>query len=150
MSLFAPARLAALLTETSALAGWAALDLGQISSSWQHHEDSKSAAHEASSPALTAHVTAQQAVILTDIGETSATALQIAEARTLAADNAPPLLNAWLAAAHGESLAAAGQRSEALHAFDQADSLMPDYPTDPTLPYVFLGGAHLTRGEATR
>jgi tetratricopeptide (TPR) repeat protein len=139
------AGLAALLVEVSALAGWEALDRHQLSSSWAHHEQAKIAAREASSSALLAHALAQQAVILIDNGDPHAAVAQIAEARTLVRRSAPPLLRAWLAAAHGESLAAAGRRSDALRAFDEADALLPPDPIDPELPFLFLGGAHLDR-----
>jgi tetratricopeptide (TPR) repeat protein len=55
------------------------------------------------------------------------------------------LLRAWLAAAHGEGLAAAGRRDDALRAFDAAGGLLPSDPVDPSLPFLFLGGAHLDR-----
>jgi tetratricopeptide (TPR) repeat protein len=54
-------------------------------------------------------------------------------------------LRAWLAAAHGETLAATGHRDYALRAFDDADALLPADPADPALPFLFLGGAHLDR-----
>jgi tetratricopeptide (TPR) repeat protein len=55
------------------------------------------------------------------------------------------LLRAWLAAAHGEALAANGARDAALRAFDDAHALLPADPADPELPFLFLGGAHLDR-----
>jgi hypothetical protein len=55
------------------------------------------------------------------------------------------VLRTWLAAAHGEGLAAAGHRDDALRAFDQADTLMPADPADPNFPFIFLGQAHLAR-----
>jgi hypothetical protein len=42
-------------------------------------------------------------------------------------------------------LAAAGQRGDALRAFDAADALLANDPVDPALPFVFLGGSHLDR-----
>jgi hypothetical protein len=137
-------RLAALLSEASALAGWAALDLGEASRSWKHHEQAKAAAREADSTPLVAHAIAQQAVILNDLSEADLAVKQLAEARSQAAV-APPLLRAWLAAAHGEGLAAAGHRTEALRAFDAAETLLPTDPIDPTMPFLFLGGTHLAR-----
>ncbi|MDV6012226.1 tetratricopeptide repeat protein [Haloechinothrix sp. LS1_15] len=138
-------QLAGVLAEASALAGWEALDRNAIRQAWQHHETAKAAAREAESPALLAHATAQQAFILTDLDHPQAAVDQLAHARTLAEHTAPALLRAWLAAAHGEGLAATGHREGALRAFDQAASLLPDDPTDPELPFLFLGGAHLDR-----
>lgn len=137
--------LAGVLTEASALAGWEALDRNAIRQAWEHHEIAKAAAREAGSPILLAHSTAQQAFILIDVGEVEAAVGQLAEARALAERTAPPLLRAWTAAAHGEGLAAAGQRDDALRAFDTADTYLPTDPVDPALPFLFLGGAHLDR-----
>ncbi|SFQ01535.1 hypothetical protein SAMN05421810_104201 [Amycolatopsis arida] len=137
--------LAGVLTEAAALAGWEALDRNAIRQAWEHHETAKAAAREAGSPILLAHATAQQAFILLDLGETAAAVEQMAEARRIADTVAPGLLRAWLAAAHGEGLAAAGRRDDALRAFDAARALLPDDPVDPALPYLFLGGVHLDR-----
>lgn len=137
--------LATVLTEASALAGWEALDRNAIRQAWEHHETAKAAAREAGSPILLAHSLAQQAFILVDLGEVESAVGQLAEARALAERAAPPLLRAWMAAAHGEGLAAAGQRDDALRAFDSADAHLPEDPVDPALPFLFLGGAHLDR-----
>jgi len=55
------------------------------------------------------------------------------------------LLRCWLAAAHGEGLAEAGQRDAALRAFDEANSILPAEPNDPDLPYLMLNPTHLKR-----
>jgi len=137
--------LAAVLTETSTLAGWEALDRNALGQAWQLYERAKSAAHEAHSPGLLAHATAEQAFILIDLGETTQAAEQLAHARAFAEDAAPALLRTWLAAAHGEGLAATGQRDQALRAFDAADGLLPTNPVDPDMPFLFLGDSHLDR-----
>jgi tetratricopeptide (TPR) repeat protein len=137
--------LAGVLTEAAALAGWEALDRNAIRQSWDHHERAKAGAREAGSAQLLAHSLAQQAFILIDIGEVKAAVEQLDEARTLAKHSAPALLRSWLAAAHGEGLAAAGERDEALRVFDVADELLPNDPVNPDLPFLFLGGGHLDR-----
>lgn len=137
--------LAGVLTEAAALAGWEALDRNAIRQSWDHHERAKAGAREAGSPLLLAHALAQQAFILIDIGEVSAAVEQLGEARTLAEHTSPALLRSWLAAAHGEGLAAAGQRDDALRAFDSADELLPNDPVNVDLPFLFLAGGHLDR-----
>lgn len=137
--------LSAVLSELGALAGWEALDQYDISQSWDHHELAKLAAREAESPGLLAHAVAQQAFILSEIGEVHLAIAQLAKARNLVKRSAPRLLRAWLAAAHGEGLAAAGRRDEALKAFDAAGTLLPAEPIDPTLPFLFLGSVHLDR-----
>ncbi|TCO53014.1 tetratricopeptide repeat protein [Actinocrispum wychmicini] len=137
--------LAGVLTEASALAGWEALDRNAFSQAWEHHERAKSAALEAKSPTLLAHATAQQAFILIDLGEIPGAVDLLASARDVAEHAAPSLLRAWLAAAHGEGLAAAGRRDDALRAFDAAGTLVPPDPVDPSLPFLFLADAHLDR-----
>lgn len=137
--------LASVLTEAAALAGWEALDRNAIRQAWDHHERAKAGAREAGSPQLLAHAMAQQAFILIDIGEVNAAVEQLDQARALVAHSAPALLRTWLTAAHGEGLAAAGRRDEALRAFDEADALLPNDPVNPELPFLFLAGAHLDR-----
>ena len=92
-------QLAALQADACALVAWTALDLGDYPNSWDHHENAKTAARDVNSPPLTAYVTAQQAVILIDLGDTENAAQQLTHARTLATNNAPPVLRTWLAAA---------------------------------------------------
>jgi hypothetical protein len=56
------------------------------------------------------------------------------------------LLRAWLAAAHGEALAAAGRRTDSLRAFDRAaEVLLADCTPDGDGPYVALDEGHLAR-----
>jgi tetratricopeptide (TPR) repeat protein len=133
------------LTEASTLAGWQALDRAAPGQAWNHYERAKTAAREANSPGLLAHATAEQAFVLLDLDETTAAVDQLAHARTLANDTATPLLNVWLAAAHGETLAAAGHADDARRAFDTASKLLPADPLDPALPFLFLGDSHLDR-----
>jgi tetratricopeptide (TPR) repeat protein len=93
---------------------------------------------------LLAHATAEQGFVLTALGENAYAAEQANHARAVAGSG-PPLLRAWLAAAHGETLAATGDRDGALRAFDDAHALLPADPVDPALPFLFLGGALLDR-----
>jgi tetratricopeptide (TPR) repeat protein len=137
--------LAAALTDASTLAGWDALDSGSIRQAWDHHEQAKTAARESGSAALLAHATGQQAFILLDIGNTTDALMLLQEAQSIACDRTPPLLRAWLAAALGEGYAAAGDRDNALRAFDHANALLPTETTHPDLAFLFLGGTHLDR-----
>jgi tetratricopeptide (TPR) repeat protein len=139
------AELSRLLAELGALAGWEALDRYDVNRAWRHHELAKHAAREAEAVGLLAHATAQQALVLAELGEVGAAVHQLGHARTMVSRAAPDLLRAWLAAAHGEGLAAAGQRDEALRAFDEAGRLLPADPIDPGLPFLFLAGSHLDR-----
>jgi tetratricopeptide (TPR) repeat protein len=137
--------LAGVLVEASTLAGWQALDRAAPGQAWTHYERAKAAAREANSPALLAHATAEQAFVLIDLDETTAALDQLTHARILATGTATPLLQAWLAAAHGETLAAAGHADDARRAFDTANALLPADPIDPALPFLFLGDSHLDR-----
>ncbi|MGQ0717531.1 MAG: hypothetical protein ACT4NP_09495 [Pseudonocardiales bacterium] len=137
--------LAGVLVEASTLAGWQALDRAALGQAWTHYERAKAAAREADSRALLAHATAEQAFVLIDLDETTAAVDQLAHARNIANGTATPLLRAWLAAAHGETLAAAGHADDARRAFDTADTLIPADLVDPALPFLFLGASHLDR-----
>lgn len=137
--------LAGVLSELGALAGWEALDQYEIGRAWEHHESAKHAARDANASSLLAHAVAQQAFVLSELGEIRSAVEQLEEARALVDRSAPRLLRAWLAAAHGEGLAAAGRRDDALRAFDAAGSLLPTDPVDPTLPFLFLESVHLDR-----
>jgi tetratricopeptide (TPR) repeat protein len=137
--------LAAVLAELQALAGWQALDRYQLMPAWDHHEQAKHAANCAESPNLLAHTLAQQATILTDIGEARVAVDQLAAARNLVKRTAPALLRAWLAAAHGEGLANTNNYDDSLRAFDEADDLRPSNSSTPSLPFLFLDGVHLQR-----
>jgi tetratricopeptide (TPR) repeat protein len=136
--------LTALLSEMHTLAGWQALDLGDITDSWQHYEQSRSTAAQSDSIAHESHAAAEQAFVLIDAGATSDAVDLLDSARHRADATAPRILRAWLAAAHGETLAAHGNRTASLHAFDQAAHLLPDDPTDER-PYVALDTIHLAR-----
>ncbi|SER76081.1 hypothetical protein [Actinokineospora terrae] len=137
--------LAAVLVEASTLAGWESLDRNATNQAWGHYERAKAAAREAGSIPLLAHAMAEQGFVLIDINEPRLAVAQIAEARSLAEGIATPLLRSWIAAAHGESHATAGDTDQALEAFDDASTLLPADPVDPALPFVFLGDSHLDR-----
>jgi tetratricopeptide (TPR) repeat protein len=137
--------LASVLVEASTLAGWQALDRAAVGQAWTHYERAKAAAREAESPALLAHATAEQAFVLIDLDEATSAVDQLAHARSIINGTATPLLRAWLAAAHGETLAAAGHADDARRAFDTASDLLPADPIDSALPFLFLGESHLDR-----
>ena len=137
--------LAALLSEMYTLAGWQALDLGDIANSWQHYEQSRAAAAQSGSTAYESHAAAEQAFVLIDAGATRDAVDLLHHARCRADATVPPTLRAWLAAAHGEALAAHGDQTNSLHAFDCAAGLLPaDGGTDDR-PYVALDPVHLAR-----
>lgn len=138
-------RLAILLAELHALAGWQALDLGNVMDAWQHYEDAKKAALESGSTPHEAHATAEQAFVLLDIGEARAAVDLLATTRENSGRKCSPLLRSWLAAAHGEALAGDNQQAASLHAFDTATDILPSDPSEQDGPYVALNTTHLTR-----
>ena len=137
--------LAALLSEMYTLAGWQALDLGDITDSWQYYEQSRAAAAQSGSIAYESHAAAEQAFVLIDAGATRDAVDLLGAARRRADAGSPRILRAWLAAAHGEALAAYRNRLASLHAFDQAAELLPDDPASDERPYVALDTVHLAR-----
>jgi tetratricopeptide (TPR) repeat protein len=138
-------QLAGLLSELHTLAGWQALDVGSVSESWLHYEKAKSAAAESGTPSFEAHSLAEQAFVLLDIGK-SKDAVDVLDYVRLRADGScSRLFRAWLAAAHGEALAAMGMPSESLRAFDEAATLLPADSASVDGPYVVLDSTHLAR-----
>ncbi|MGH3438241.1 MAG: hypothetical protein ACRDRN_17465 [Sciscionella sp.] len=139
-------QLAALLSELHTLAGWQALDMGKLTESWRHYSRGSTIAKEATTSAYDAHTTAGQAFVLIDLGDTSAAAELLAATRAEVDRKTDRLLRSWLAAAHGETLAADGQRSASLCAFDQAAEILPDDATEADDgPYLALDSVHLAR-----
>lgn len=136
--------LAALLSEMHTLAGWQALDLGNLTDSWNHYEHSRAAAAQSGSTPHQAHAAAEQAFVLLDTGATADAVQLLENARRRADSTASRVLQAWLAAAQGETLAAHNDRTASLHAFDHAARLLPSLPTDDK-PYVALDAVHLAR-----
>ncbi|MGH3702951.1 MAG: hypothetical protein ACRDQY_26620 [Pseudonocardiaceae bacterium] len=136
--------LAALLSEMHTLAGWQALDLGDLTEAWQHYEHSRAAAAQSNSIPHESHAAAEQAFVLIDAGATRDAVSLLDGARHRADTTSPRILRAWLAAAHGEALAAHGDPNASLRAFDLAAELLPDDPADDR-PYVALNPVHLAR-----
>ncbi len=136
--------LAALLSEMHTLAGWQELDFSDLAQAWQHYEHSRSAAAQSNSIPHEAHAAAEQAFVLIDAAATGDAVDLLDGARRRADTAAPHILRSWLAAAHGEALAAHGDQTASLHAFDRAAELLPNDPTDER-PYVALDTVHLAR-----
>lgn len=137
--------LAALLSELSTLAGWQALDTGNTAEAWQKYTRARTAAAECSDPAYAAHSAAGQAFVLIDLGETESAVELLTETRKHIGTRTSGLVRAWLAAAHGETLAAAGRRDASMRAFDRAQALLPDDTSVESGPYVVLDQVHLGR-----
>ncbi|SFW63178.1 hypothetical protein [Amycolatopsis australiensis] len=138
-------QLAALLAEFGTLAGWQALDMGSVANSWQFYERAKAAAVESGEAAFEVHCAAEQAFVLIEVGETTSAVELLDTTERRAQRVSGSLLRSWLAAAHGEALAADGQRSGCLRAFDRAAGLLPHDTTLADGPYVALDPIHLAR-----
>ncbi|MCP2262249.1 hypothetical protein LX15_005983 [Streptoalloteichus tenebrarius] len=138
-------RLATVLVDANTLAGWQSLDLGLTTAAWEHYDAARLAAREAESPGLYAYACAAQSVVLVDIGDASGAVELTEHANKIGKCEAPPLLRAWLAAAHGEAAAAKGRARESMEAFDEADRTMPDEPDPAETPYLVFGRTHLAR-----
>ena len=135
--------LAATLAEAAALAGWQALDRADLKRAWDSHETAKSAAHESGSRSVLAHVIAQQAFVLLDANKPQLAVSAMAQAGAHASA-VPALMQAWLAAAQAEALAAAGHADAARRRSDHAQRLLCDEGSDE-LPYLMLSEEHLAR-----
>lgn len=139
-------RLAAFLSELHCLAGWQTLDLGKVNRSWQHYELANAAALQSGGPSFAALAIAGRAFVLDDIGETAIAVDTLAAIRRATDRKTSKLVRSWLAAAHGETLAANGNRGQSLRAFDDAAALLPiDDGADQDEPYVALNPVHLAR-----
>ncbi|MGW0893311.1 hypothetical protein [Saccharopolyspora sp. NPDC002578] len=137
--------LAILASEMHALAGWQSLDMGHCSTSWYHYEQAKSAALETENITYYAHATAEQAFTLIDLGEATTAVDLLDSTRQKVERSCPRLLRAWLAASHGETLAANSQHDEALDLFDESARLLPVEHAEPIGPYIVLDETHLAR-----
>ncbi|AEA26547.1 hypothetical protein Psed_4390 [Pseudonocardia dioxanivorans CB1190] len=134
---------AAELSQAAALAGWQALDMGNLDEAWRLHETAVSAARESGDGSALAYARAQQAYVLLD-GDRPADAQALIASAGRSHAPIPPSLRAWLYAAEGEASAALGDRDAAIRALDAADALLPDQ-VDASLPYLMLDDGHLAR-----
>jgi tetratricopeptide (TPR) repeat protein len=135
--------LARIVADASALAGWQALDTAAIMRAWQHFDLARSAGQQADDGAVYAHALGEQSYALADIQRYPDALALLAEATSVPV--LPPLIRCWLIAAQAEMHAHLGDRDAALRGFDRAEELLATDCDDPTLPYVSLNMAHLTR-----
>ncbi|MEV6624958.1 hypothetical protein AB0M83_21240 [Amycolatopsis sp. NPDC051106] len=138
-------QLSALLSELGTLAGWQALDMGSVAESWQFYERARATASESDDVAFEVHCAAEQAFVLIEVNQTASAVDLLDTVERRAQRTTGRLLRSWLAAAHGEALAADGQRSASLRAFDRAAGLLPSDTSPADGPYVVLDPVHLAR-----
>jgi len=138
-------RLAELICDAAALAGWVELDLGDVAHAWLHHEEAKDAGRETGSVAALAHALAQQAYVLVEVGRHDE-ARELAEHAVIVAGTAvPAVLAAWLQAVAGEIAAVDGDATACWRHFDHAATMLPGNAADPAVPYIMLDEFHLAR-----
>jgi tetratricopeptide (TPR) repeat protein len=113
-------RLAAAAGEVASLAAWQALDLGRPGAAWSYYCLATRAAREAGQRELHAYVVAETSYVLLFGGQLREALSLVKRARYLARGTRPRL-RAWLAAAHAEASAIAGNAADTLRALDQAD-----------------------------
>lgn len=138
-------QIARVLADAAALAGWQALDIGEVTLAWTLFETAKAAAREAEDASLLAYATAEQGYVLLEVGKPGA-ALDLVRSAGERADRQPGMMRCWLTAAESEVLAAGGAGDGALHGIEKAATLLSSEPGDP-LPYLALEEAHLVRWQ---
>jgi hypothetical protein len=138
--------MAAVLADAAALAGWQALDTGDLDQAWALHLTAQHAAREAEDKSALVHAMAQQAYVLLDVGRHD-DALELARvAQDQASGGVPPVLEAWLSAVAGEMAAAVGDELGARQALDQAAQVVPSDGADSApVPYIALDACDLSR-----
>lgn len=136
--------LAAALVQAATLAGWLALDRDDITSAWRWHETARSAAREAGSDLLLAHVMAQQSVILTEAGQSCAAVTLAGQAAELVDRKAPAVLRSWIAMSEADALAAIGEGAPARDRMRTSQALLKG-DDGGELPFLMLGPEHLAR-----
>jgi tetratricopeptide (TPR) repeat protein len=138
-------RLASILADASALAGWQAIDMGRLPRAWDHFERATRAAREGEDNALLAFSAGEQAYVMLDLHRPD-DALAIVQAtweETHAA--VPHQIRGWLRAAEAEMAAAAGQETACRDALDLAAQEISHGPSGADLPYLALNETHLAR-----
>ena len=139
------ARLALVLADAAALAGWQAIDMGRRPLAWAHFEMATAAAREAADDSLLAFAAGEQAYVLLDLGQPAQALDKVRAVRVEARTAIPRLLRDWLHAAEAEMAAAAGQQVTCRSALDLAARQITHPQADATLPYLALDATHLAR-----
>jgi tetratricopeptide (TPR) repeat protein len=138
--------LAAAAGEVASLAAWQALDLGRPGAAWSYYCLATRAAREAGHRELHAYVMAETSYVLLFGGQVREALSLVKRARHLAARGTTPRLRAWLAAAHAEASAIAGNAGETLRALDQADEAFQQVePGSGPRWLSYFDRAHLVR-----
>jgi tetratricopeptide (TPR) repeat protein len=138
-------RLAAAAAEVASLAAWQALDLGRPGAAWAYYSLAARAAREAGHRELHAYVVAETSYVLLFGGQVREALSLVKRARHLARGTSPRL-QAWLAAAHAEASAIAGNPADSLRALDQADEAFQQVETGSGPRWLaYFDQTHLVR-----
>jgi tetratricopeptide (TPR) repeat protein len=136
-------RLAAVLADASALAGWQAIDMGRLPRAWEHFERATAAAREADDKCLLAFAGGEQAYVLLDLHRPKDALAMVRATYDETRATVPHQVRGWLRAAEAEMAAAAGLENTCRKALDYAADEIGHGPSD--LPYLALNETHLTR-----
>jgi tetratricopeptide (TPR) repeat protein len=138
-------RLAAVLADASALAGWQAIDMGRLPRAWEHFERATAAAREAGDTCLLAFAGGEQAYVLLDLHRPKDALAMVRATYDETRTAVPHQVRGWLRAAEAEMAAAAGLESTCRKALDYAADEIGHGPSGTDLPYLALNQTHLTR-----
>jgi tetratricopeptide (TPR) repeat protein len=138
-------RLAAVLADASALAGWQAIDMGRLPRAWAHFERATTAAREAGDTCLLAFSGGEQAYVLLDLHRPKDALAMVRATYDETRAIVPHKLRGWLRAAEAEMAAAAGLETTCRQALDYAAQELGHAPGDGDLPYIALNDTHLAR-----
>lgn len=138
-------RLALVLADAAALAGWQAIDTDRLVVAWNHFETAAAAAREAGNRSLLAFAAGEQAYVLLDLGQPADALEKVHTVHDQAGSTIPHLLRGWLYAAEAEMAAADGQETVCRATLDRAASEIDRPVTAGDLPYLALDSGHLAR-----
>jgi tetratricopeptide (TPR) repeat protein len=136
-------KLAVVLADASALAGWQAIDMGHLPRAWEHFERATAAAREAHDPSLLGFADGEQAYVLLDLHKPADALAMVRTAYEQTHADIPHQLRGWLRAAEAEMAAATGQESTCRTALDGATQEISHGTSGDDLPYPALNETHL-------
>ena len=134
-----------MLADAAALAGWQAIDMGDLTVAWDHFERAIAAAREAGDYCLLAFASGEQAYVLLDLHRSHEALEMVRAAYADTHPRVPHEIRGWLRAAEGEMAAAARQETTCRQALDLAAREIGYGPSDEELPYLALNVTHLAR-----
>lgn len=137
--------LALVLADAAALAGWQAIDMGNLTAAWHRFELATAAAREAADDPLLAFAAGEQAYVLLDLGQPGQALDKVRAVHDQARHHVPGLIRTWLSAAEAEMAAAVRDQDACRTALDDAASHLDQPGSGDALPYLALNDAHLAR-----